>query len=190
MGDKTHTHTHTHTHVHTCVNTTCAPTPSKQSNNSSKIVHCGSIINLFIEKTSECLLCANGLRIEVWMKRVWFMELKAGGGAVLLTAVPGAPRLQKKAWRRMLWDSRCRGDAGTGEGGSASQHQGLHLIAVERLRTRVGTGEDEGERRSGEGSLWRPGLWAPGRQEGETPEGGEECCSLKWGREGGAWTLQ
>ena len=52
---KTHTYTHAHTHVHA----TCAPTSSNQSNNSSKIVHCGSIINLFIEKTSECLLCAN-----------------------------------------------------------------------------------------------------------------------------------
>lgn len=53
---------------------------------------------------------------------------------------------------------------------------------------RVGTGEDEGEDEEWEGSLWRPGLWAPGWQEGETPEEGEECCSLK-GREGGAWTV-
>lgn len=90
----------------------------------------------------------------------------------------------------MLWDSGCRDDAGTGEGGSASRHQGLHLIAVERSRTRVSTGEDEGQRRSGEGTLWRPGLRAPGWQEGKTPEEGEEHCSLKWGREGGAWTLR
>ena len=76
----------------------------------------------------------------------------------------------------MLWDSGCRDDAGTGEGGSASQPQGLHLIAVERLRPRRGTGEVEGERTSGEGTLWDP----PPRQEGETPEEGEERGSLKW----------
>lgn len=90
----------------------------------------------------------------------------------------------------MLWDSGHRDDAGAGEGGSASRHQGLHLIAVERLRTRGGTEEDEGERTSGEGTLWRPGLRSPGQQEGETPEEGEERGSLKWGREGGVWTLQ
>lgn len=86
----------------------------------------------------------------------------------------------------MLWDSGCRDDAGTGEGGSASRHQGLHLIAVERLRPRGGTGEVEGERTSGEGTLWDP----PQQQEGETPEEGEERGSLKWGREGGVWTVQ
>lgn len=83
-----------------CVNTTCAPTSSKQSNNSSKIVHCGSIINLFIEKTSECLLCANSLRIEVWMKRVWFMELEAGGGSCPPHCCPGCPTTAKEGMEK------------------------------------------------------------------------------------------
>ena len=53
-------HTHIHTHMHTRVLMQHAHLRlQKQSNNSSKIVHCGSVINLFIEKTSKCLLCAN-----------------------------------------------------------------------------------------------------------------------------------
>ena len=49
LGDRTHTHTHACTRI-------CAP---QQSNNSSEISQCGSVINLLIEQTSECLLCAN-----------------------------------------------------------------------------------------------------------------------------------
>jgi len=43
--------------------------------------------------SAYCVLIS--LRIEVWMKRVWFMELKAGGGSCPPHCCPGCPTTEK-----------------------------------------------------------------------------------------------